>query len=645
MKNYTKTLSWSLFAAFLLVITACVKREFDAPPITGGGEELTPTMTIKALKALSTTQFVTLSNDDIIGGTVIMNDSSGNYYKTIVIQDATGGIEIKINSTGLYTNYELGRTAYVKVKGLILGNYNGVLQLGGSIGTTSVNGIETALMDKFLVRGKFAGVLEPKVRTIAELNTDDISTLVKINEVQFAANAVGVTYADVAGAKTLNLNLENCDQETIILRTSNFSDFAAAITPDGKGSVVALYGVFKDDKQLFIRHANDISFAGNRCGGGSGTEELMSIADLRALYTGTDVNVPANKKIKGVVISDVSTNMVTSKNCVIQEIGGAGITIRFSANNTLAIGDLAEVVVSGAKISKFQGLLQIEIDNAAAKKVGTGAITPKELTLAQINTQFDNIESQLVKIKDVTFSKSSGGTFSGNTTLTDASGTLAHYTPSYATFSGSNFPTDKVTITALLTRGSASETKQASIRNLNDIEGGIVNPGGDELLNVNFSGQTVDQPVNLAGWLNVAETGSRTWLTKSFSGSNYAQATSFNASSDLTGNIMWLVTPELTLDKAYVLTFQSANAYWKHNGMEVLISTNFSGGNPWSATWTALPCTLAGETAGNYTWVNSGDVDLSSLTGSKVRIAFKYTGDYQVNTTTYQVSNILVKKK
>lgn len=93
---------------------------------------LTPNTTILDLKKLYTTPGtpVTISDDIVIGGQVISEDRSGNVYKSLYIQDATGGIELKIGKNGLYNDYKLGQWVYVKCSGLTLGAYNGMVQLG-----------------------------------------------------------------------------------------------------------------------------------------------------------------------------------------------------------------------------------------------------------------------------------------------------------------------------------------------------------------------------------------------------------------------------------------------------------------------------------------------------------------------------------
>lgn len=75
-------------------------------------------------------KFTTITNDFLIHATVVADDKSGNFYKTIVIQDSTGGIELKLNRTGIYTDFPVGMKIGLKCKGLTIGDYNGLIRLG-----------------------------------------------------------------------------------------------------------------------------------------------------------------------------------------------------------------------------------------------------------------------------------------------------------------------------------------------------------------------------------------------------------------------------------------------------------------------------------------------------------------------------------
>jgi hypothetical protein len=70
-----------------------------------------------------------IEDDIIIKGIVISSDQAGNIYKSLYIQDSTGGLNISLDKTNLYTIYKPGQKVYVKCKGLYLGAYGGVVQL------------------------------------------------------------------------------------------------------------------------------------------------------------------------------------------------------------------------------------------------------------------------------------------------------------------------------------------------------------------------------------------------------------------------------------------------------------------------------------------------------------------------------------
>ncbi|MDR2890971.1 MAG: DUF5689 domain-containing protein [Alistipes sp.] len=65
-----------------------------------------------------------------IEGKVVSNDAFGNFYRGLYIQDATGGIEIKVGDNGMFTKYRPGTTVYILCDGLVLGNYRSMLSLG-----------------------------------------------------------------------------------------------------------------------------------------------------------------------------------------------------------------------------------------------------------------------------------------------------------------------------------------------------------------------------------------------------------------------------------------------------------------------------------------------------------------------------------
>ena len=168
----SKQLLWlsSLMAAFFatIIISACNKK-FDEPD-SFPDPNIPVTMTLKELKALlpSTGTVKVINDDKVVSGIVVADDRSGNFYKSLSIQDATGGISFRLDGTNLFNNYPVGRRLYIKVKGLCVGDYGGLVQLGAvdnSTTTITQTPLPQNLFDKYIIKGSLGNVVAPKVFT------------------------------------------------------------------------------------------------------------------------------------------------------------------------------------------------------------------------------------------------------------------------------------------------------------------------------------------------------------------------------------------------------------------------------------------------------------------------------------------------
>jgi hypothetical protein len=484
-----------VYFLFSFLCFACVDQSFDEPPAEQIDNSIKANGTIKDLKKiLVLDQYTKITTDLIIEAIVVANDESGNFYKQLVVQDATGGIDIRINATSLFNEYPVGRKIFIKCKDLYISEYNNQPQLGSGIGKDA-NGlnvlasIEPAFLPDYITKGEKDQKITPRIVTLAELNSDLLSTLITIKDVQFADGSTGVTYADSKNKKTLNQTIEDCNKLKITLRNSGYASFANELTPTGKGSITAVYSIFGTTNQLFIRNTNDVSMTDVRCngstgGGGTGgpvTGTEVPIGDLRKAWAAGQTTTAANTKIKGTVISDKDTKNIAVASCVVQGADGKGITVRFTGAHSFALGDVIEVATNSAVLSEFNGLLQVAGGSASsASKVGTGTVTPNKLTLAQIEADFENLESTLVQVVDA--KASTTAKYSGSINLSDASnGKIVLYTATAATFASDALPGDVITLNAIV--GQFNTTKQLQIRKASDVvkgngSGGTGGTGG-----------------------------------------------------------------------------------------------------------------------------------------------------------------------
>jgi hypothetical protein len=464
-------------------LSACVRQKFDNPPDTSGIDPNLPVnSSIWALKsrvntASSNVVPVMIEDDITIAGVVVADDRSGNYYKQIVIQDTSSGIAVLIGRSNLYNDFPIGRKIYIKCKGLWLGAYGRFVQLGTTPDADGRLGdIPTPSIDKYIVKGKFdLSQVKPLPMTISQLtpiNTTNeklMGRLIELDEVEFVGSDVDTSYAlPPTTSSGTDRTIQDCANNTIVLRTSGYSNFRAVKTPSGNGKLLAIYSRYNSTAQLTIRDTTDVKFYGERC---NSTSTLVSIRSIRDAFASGITVVPNGTKIKGIVISDKAASNINSQNIALQD-ATAGIIVRFSSSTGLpSLNDEVEVDVSGQTLSEYNGVLQIgNLATSRFVKTGTGTVTPRVTTIKIALDSLQVWESTLVKINSASFVAT--GTFSGNKSLTDGTGTITHYTFSSANFANESLPTGTISLTGILGEytTSTSSTKQISMRNKNDYQ-------------------------------------------------------------------------------------------------------------------------------------------------------------------------------
>ncbi|MEZ4959191.1 MAG: DUF5689 domain-containing protein [Saprospiraceae bacterium] len=623
MKNLAK-----IFLPLFLIslaFNACIKEDFDQPPTCGTDPKLPVTTTIQELKALRTSAaYDEIKEDLIIKGVVVADDASGNWYKSFVLQDSTAGIVILIDQADSYVNYPRGREVYVRLKGLYLSDYNELIQLGGFIQQDGTVGPVVNLTDH-LVKSVCGVMPTPKVKKISELTVNDVSTLVTLEgTVNFTAT--GVTFADAVNQTTTNLDLADCDGNTVIVRTSGFADFAAETVPSGGGTFTGVLSIFRSDYQFLIRDLSDLDMNGPRCNGSGGD--------------------PCN----GGTVPTVT-----------------GVDEDFQSgadNDPIALDGWTNAVIQGSRswqFKAFQGNIyaQATAYNDAAATMETWLVTP----LIEITNQ-----TKILTFESAQAFYTHAGLTAWFSTDFKCDPVAATWVPLAATLAGpgdANYafvPSGDIDLSALIGQkvaigfkyeGSGPNDKTGSYQldNIKLGEGG--NTGGNDpcqngnpplevaTLNEDFQSGTNDATLALTGWQNIATEGTRTWRYKVFQGNVYTQATAYTDTAP--GMETWLITPLVTIDAAKTLSFETAKAFWFHDGLSIWISSDFECDQA-TASWQPLNATLASQSDADYAFVPSGNIDLSPFIGKSIAIGFKYIGNGPGGkTTTYIVDNVKIQ--
>lgn len=232
------------------------------------------------------TQFATVINSDngykqiekdmMIKAVVTGNDVSGNIYNQVSVQDASGAIIIAINGSGLSGYLPVGQEILINLKGLYIGSYKKLPQIGGvntklSDGSLGMGKIERAIWNehfKILNPGEAdASTVVPEEFDLTKL-TDaaymeaNVGKLMTLKKVKFAsANGTNVWAPD-----DTNTSLELIDAETgkrinknnLVVRNSGYSKFANEVVPQGVFDITGIFTRFGNTWQIVLRSTDDL---------------------------------------------------------------------------------------------------------------------------------------------------------------------------------------------------------------------------------------------------------------------------------------------------------------------------------------------------------------------------------------------------
>ncbi len=195
---------------------------------------------------------------------VTANDAGGNIYKKLVVEDASGGLEVKLDRTDLFTDFFVGDSVAIYCGGLTLGSYGGVHQLGAA----PADGYETSYIARhdIPVHIKHTGGVAPErpVRRmdLDMLDADLVSCFVQFNDVQFVESEVGEKWTD--GVVTTNRTLIDRQGNMLTVRTNLAANFANELLPAGSGVIRGVLSWFNGTYQLIVCDLSDVAMYDER---------------------------------------------------------------------------------------------------------------------------------------------------------------------------------------------------------------------------------------------------------------------------------------------------------------------------------------------------------------------------------------------
>lgn len=672
-----------------LVITGCVHDDKYNEPNLDGYQcaDLTATMTLTQLRAkyvsTATTAFVFPGDSkDVIEGYVSSTDETGNIYKTIYIQDKpenpTQGFVISVDAVSTYTQYPQGSKIYVKLAGLALGTYGGVVQLGVKTGTETQATSVSRIPEKFVPSRVFRSCsirenIIPKIMTSVQMvsaNDQYIGCLIQMNNAEFDNRILCTNFAP-NGVTVDRIIRDNSTTTARVVRNSGYASFANQILPSGNGKFVGIYSKFNSTYQMYINKVTDLDMtkfpridgiASNPCEYSDNGLTQKTVAEVKQLAASPLTLITGDFVLKAKVIANDKSGNLFKYIYVEDATGGIRINIDKADmynDPRFILGKEVYVKLKNLYVGAVNGEIQLGIPFSGAvgriaeadvykyffdSKKAITAVTATERTI----TQFTMADvGRWVKIKDLQFiagdlEKVYASGAVTNRTLEDCSGNkVLLRTSNFADFAGQVIEAGKGDLYGVLSVFNGTyqlwitDILGADLDNLR-CDGSVYVPlpvlYKEEFAAGGFS----------SDWTTANVNGAQVWSTSNQgNGTNYyAMMNGFVSGNN--ANEDWLISKTFSLvGKTKAAVSFTSDVRYAGNALQVYATENYTG-NPATTTWVALPAALDTNNAAFGDWVSSGNVDLSAFLGKNVRIAFKYTSTTSA-AATWEIDDFKIK--
>lgn len=270
-----KNIKFLLTAALATTLFGCVNTDnYGAPDLSGECSDLTVTKQVVDVKAMATGTAQQYTNDDVIEAYVTSSDEGGNFYKSIsmVSTDGTTGFTMPIDAYNLYTKYEPGRKVFIKLKDRYFANNSQTasFEIGNLYNMTQIGRVSGVEYEEVVRRGcdkVDESTLVNNLTITAAATNNNLHKLIELSNVQFADESLGKKYFDPTlnniGSATNHL-IKDAAGNSIIVRVSEFANFAANSIPNGNGKIRGVLTKYNGQFQFMIRTINDVQLTNPR---------------------------------------------------------------------------------------------------------------------------------------------------------------------------------------------------------------------------------------------------------------------------------------------------------------------------------------------------------------------------------------------
>ena len=309
------------------------------------------------------------------------------------------------------------------------------------------------------------------------------------------------------------------------------------------------------------------------------------------------------------------------------------------------------------------------LDHFIIRSTETAEIVPKPITLESVSPSLINTFIELEKVQFLradlgkSFSSEAYDKYNGER-LIEQCDNLAKsylYTSSYADFSSSLLPEERLRLRAVLTRDYYTGEITLVLNNPEDIDvfdkercdpiffECPVRPftnNKDVLYYENFESLASTRDIEKMGWENInVNFGNGRFKKRSRDENTFVQISAYNSNEYVME--VWLLSPIIDLEgsKDALMTFDSRATFEEGSLLTCWISRDYKN-NVKEANWQQLDVEISvgSRDDSNEVFMNSGTVQLDCLEGN-IRLAFRYLGSDPGASTTYDLDNILIMGK
>ena len=522
------------------------------------------------------------SNEDAsVYGIITADEVSGNLYKAAFMQDrATGAaIELYLNAV---SGVRIGDSVRIYLKDVTYAMYNNLPQLSN---------FEADGHIVILANNK---PIEPALATIDEITQGKyLAGLVRLENVKFTEQN---TFADPTTYGNRTLIDPMNPSSNVIVRTSNYANFANDSLPQGIGNLTAIATVYNSTWQLIIRSARELEFDGYVPGGANDLPYCEFFASSFGSYTTYDVKGAQHWEI------DYSTAKMTGyENSTNNENEDWLISAKFSLEN----------------------------------------VSSASMTVSYIARYFNNVNEDVTVW--VSSDYTSGDPNSANWEQIPASWVEGSNWNDFAstTLDLSQFVGKKVCV-AVKYRSDSNKAGTIEVQSICIQEGSGPTPPpgpgtGGELQYMPYTQSFTEE---FGTYMTYDVLGPQSWMI------DYHTAKMTGYSGGSNANEDWLISSPVAVtnvSEAKVSVTYSAQYQNADNGdVSLQVSTDYVYGNdPYSATWINMQTTY--PNTANFNDFQTIETSLNEFIGQNVTVAIKYTSTAS-QSRTIEIQSITVQE-